>query len=279
VINPEFIGYLRLTVSPEAGEILSNAYNVLTQTGSVQHEFAITQFLGMADNDETATSIVYIENCLSESLADKLGEHGVVFSERALPLMTAVLEACSSIDSYGDPETIYNICGSDGTPEEKLSEIMELFSPYKWSDFLPVIESVTPDLITAISGLLRERAERAIMLEEDFRPTELVVPIEEIRRRTYAYTASKPYLQIRTLIREGTPLGLDIELYTQLCKEYLTNLPPATLVPELIGIALASNLLKDDLKAAIKEQIETFHGNINVVTQANIVLSKEAYHE
>jgi len=272
VINNDFIGFLRLIVSPEAGEVYSNAYNILTQTGETKHEFAITQYIATADNDDTSTSIAFIEQALALSLADRLGDHGILLADQSLPLMTELLNACSSIDSYGDPETIYNICVSDDTPEVKLCEIMEFFSPHTWVEYFPIIATVSPDFIKAITALLRERAEVAM---EEIPDVDLVARLPDIRDRTLSYTAGKPDLQILRLIREGMPLGLDMELYVAACKELLSTMAPMRLIPELVAIANASVLLKEDLAAGIREQIESLYGNLTLVTQANIALSRE----
>ena len=281
MINNDLVGYLRLVVAPEAGDIYIDAYRVLTQTGSTAHEFAIEQYLHDADNMDTSTVLAFIEKALVENLEDRLGEQGVQINEHrnnpALSELSAMVEALASIDSYGDPETIYNICMDETeNAESKLCQILTFFTPFTIADYIPLIVSVNIDLIHTISDLLRVDAADAMDSEYASELLNLKTPIEEIRERTTAYINERPGLLLSTLLQQSTPLGLSVDVYIELCRDSLVTLSPRAIIPELIALTYASDTPTNEVKSVIIEQIQTLIGDYDAITQANIVLSKEA---
>lgn len=262
--------YLKGVITPEAAAVFIDAANLLTAIDDPRHETAIDQILSLVDDAEDATTIMNIEQVLTQLLLSHLQDHGITIIEPNLAVLTSMVEAIVSLDQYGDPLLIVQSCDAGESPEVILSEILALKTQYGWADYLGIIGSVNQSLITRIRDNAQTQADN--LDQENEEPENPLLP--EIRVRLKRFLVDHPSIMIRDMIAEGMPLGLGLETYVSEKHSVLSNLPPEAAAIELVGMAYASSLLVDQIKPAINEQMEGIFAEVSQLTKAEVTLRK-----
>lgn len=272
MLNNDLSDFLGKIISPEAVDIILNAYDTLSQTGEIKHEFAIEQIMQMEGLADNSTTVASIEEAVKNTLEDRLSSYGVLLIETDLIYAPEILNGLSLVTEYGDPMTIYTLISDTEDYEACFCDIMQLVTPFHSDVLITKVQKIDPALVTRLHDIIVEQINTS-SIDEDNQKDELL--LNPIRARLMPFVAIHPNCLILQLLRASTPLGLDCSIYTENIRDIIVNRNVDEIVIELIGLALASNSSNNDLKLTVKTQIDSLFTTVDELTKATIALSKE----
>jgi hypothetical protein len=273
-VNPVLKQFLNMMCTPERADMLSDIADYLTELGDDTHEFAVNNILARFDNEDPSVSVADVEGSLRTIVADLLQSHGVLLNDLDLPYIAGLLKTIMGIPMYGDPVSLLKIVESDSPPECMLAEMTEYFTEYDWTSVCMVIGEVKYTLIEEIREVLKKNIDSmtvndAMSLDQ---AEAQFHALEEIRNRTRVVIGERTDTILQNMLKEGIPLGLEIDHYIDECRSQLETLEPEDLANELIVLVYGSNTDGGLIQETIKEQLDAIVGNSGLMTKATIAV-------
>lgn len=230
--------YLDVTATPEQRAVCLDACRTLAEAGLTDHEFLIDQELAVAESYDGDFLIHLQDELLKPILVNVLREFGVRLSEEAtLAQFTDVLKALHALDNYEDRQSVLGYCESNDGAEAALADILELLGAYHSTEYLTVLDYVSPSTLERIAEIC-SRTDVEILAAN----MEALAPLQ-IRVTKYLRLPEMQELKdsvFRQALTDGLRLGLSMDLLIAPYRAQLDALPPPQLLLELVGFALAS---------------------------------------
>lgn len=255
-MSEEFNKIMLRFTTPENAEILNQAYDLLTDLNSTEHQSAINSTFMIADDLDGPSILTSVDAILFDELEHYLEQHQVFTNVERIEQLFPFVYTLATFDSYGDPVTIMDIIKANDTPEDVLIDLLPLFDIVDQDEYRGYLESVGPELIDKMTQIMEFRSDALIaegFLDEG---DGLLVTMDIIRTRVRAYVAANPGSLIASIIADGYPLGLSIDDYLKDSKAFLLTLSASELITQLTGVVLASDVVDDRIVITIKQLTE-----------------------
>lgn len=263
--------YLDKLVTPEQRAVCLDACNTLLLAGIDDHAFLLEQDMAMAEDFDGDFLLGIVNGTLGPIYKNILAQFGVRLVEDAtLVQATDVLKALHGVDNYDDQETMLGYC--DGTDGEVaiLADILSLIGSYHSTDYLTILDYVSPSLIERIAALCTKE-------NVDELPADAIVERCRVRLRKFLQLAPMqaiPEPLAIDAVDDGARLGTPLDLLIEPWRTRLEELPPAILAGELVGFALASDLDNALIHSAISQQVDHFQFPMARVTAIDVAVQK-----
>lgn len=249
--------YLSHNVSPERFQLFNDAYGLLLRTEDQSFSDRLDTIMQLADERGDTLTVLDLEICFRTYLEAAIIAHGIELDDDSVSYTVPILKTLLELENYDDPEVVKStlIDDEDGTPEIIMGKLIELITNMPWTDFLPIIEKVSPSLITRIEEIMEGRSDVFDLKGEDY---EFSITPYIVRLKQFKAIHPESGVLLSKLFEQGYKLGSAPDTYIEEVLEELDDLPKEKLLPELVALVLASNVSNDDLGEMCNETIEEF---------------------
>lgn len=260
---------LQAKVSPERGEILLKAAQLIEDMGLHNHWLEIENILSLEESIDPFQMVNDIEYVLYEGVRVTLNNFSIFTSSNDLALLISVIEGITLVEEYEDFDTVLAICDSDQSDEEILADLLALVTEYAAEDYLLILDTVSNRLISRIATLFAEE-------EDDEAPYDEEYSVPHIVRRLKGHIGDGEYL-VTEEIRQGMPLGLEPALvFGRIESGLLETLSVKQASGELLAAALATNVPDEEVVKTATDQAEELFDDVNFLSDVNLTLAEMA---
>ena len=146
--------YLETHATPEQKQVCMAGCQSLADAGVTDHVDILSDEIAAIDSQSPITDdlmLSIIHSVLIPMHRNALGEFGIVLSaDVTLLVITDILNGIRALGNYGDPATLNSLCDAPEGPEAALADMLELVGAFTAAEYLPVLETVNPQLLDRI---------------------------------------------------------------------------------------------------------------------------------
>lgn len=264
--------YLETHATPEQKQVCMAGCQSLADAGVTDHVDILSDEIAAIDSQSPITDdlmLSIIHSVLIPMHRNALGEFGIVLSaDVTLLVITDILNGIRALGNYGDPATLNSLCDAPEGPEAALADMLELVGAFTAAEYLPVLETVNPQLLDRIEQLTTGT-------EALDQPEQQAVALA--RSRTLKLFAVLGAEQTQGLlafqyINDGGRLGTYAHDLLAQFREPLAALPPAALAANLLALVLITQTPYDFILSTVKHELAHITSDMDVisVTIANV---------
>ena len=271
--------YLEATATPEQRAVCLDACQSLVEAGITDHSFLIEQELAVADSYDGDFLIHLQEETLKPIYVNILREFGVRLTEEAtLARHVDVLKALHALDNYEDQQSLLGFCESNDGAEAALADILQLLGAYDSTEYLMVLDFVSPALLDRIVEICTAESTEAL-------PTNEIVAVAQQRVTKYLTLPEAKDLDehsvFRTALTDGLRLGLSMDDLIAPYRSQLENITVPKLMLELVGFALASGNDDAFMRTVLTKELDYHHLSPDQILKLDVAIShllRQVFH-
>jgi len=259
--------------SPEFVTMIDEAHAIFDDYELPDFTFEFEQILGVADNIEPTDLNTQVYNLTRELQTQILHSH-LVFptTEATIPNLNNVLTGLMRIEQSEFIEEVLSICQNESNTTVAFCEIISLVGGYEIADIVASIEHVETSLIRKISELMSRRKETEFLNVIDHNTRADVLK----RYKDFCEDPIFPELPlVSRYFEEGAELGLAFETYVKYVRENLQSDKPDVIAREYLAAALVSCDVPKNPREVIKDKLNDFYTEIDVITPILISVDKQ----
>ncbi|MBE0438196.1 MAG: hypothetical protein IBX57_00320 [Gammaproteobacteria bacterium] len=254
--------YIREVTTEGNQQVITQACESLEKLGVVEHEDEILNLMSTKENLDSQSFILNIFNILTSYLSDSINAFGIELEDENVNLkgLTYILKGLLTLPDYGDPFSVQTILMKERSCTEKLVDILGEVHSEPWYFFAPLISTVSEELVFRVEKIIEKN------IGEEEEPHDLSI----YRERFKIHKEGKGLLKAEELIQEGIRLKTPICYIQELTDDYLNTLSKndVKLAVEIKGLVLISDTADDKVTAKVRELLEYYAEDINVLTKA-----------
>jgi len=267
IVNGDILEVLQEYFTVEKAASLHNATLFLT---SIADHNAITDIdatISIIDTLDKFDAKNRLEHAVVNRVNQHLIGHGVQMDvENNLDISVAVIEALHTLESWGDPYSIYGAISDPDTPEHAIADVTGLLTIYESYEVLPLLLEVNYMLIDTMREVIETNINN---LPPEYDNDEL----KQARERYLSKIPQTKDTFISSLIKTGFTLNLTFVDYLDALHDIEWNkLDVSQAVEELLYIGIGSNTPQNKLADVVLEAIETYTGNLDYIQKAKSII-------
>ncbi len=265
--------HIEQCIAPALGADYLAAFELTEQLNLDSDEFYSDLFMRDANNQVENINAVIHDAVMSDIYA-VLTTHGVGVSlEAPLDRLLPILKFFTQIENTEFIDSVSDIVQDDGfNTNEKLAACINIVTGYSEEDLHDVLVDVPESVITGLNRYMESRRKNEDPIEEQDPAIhekyvkmlgQYIKIVQGNDMRCYQHASI-----------EGVELGLPLEYYWALYRDYLTTIPMEAMIYEMIGFCLISESFDKNPTTMIAPIIEKYYGSdIDKISQANIIIS------
>lgn len=264
--------HLRLTVPVDMFIEFNRAYDLLQAYDWTHVDDAYTDALVSSDGQYGVLSTDGLYNMTLEFLRTICTEHQVTLSEEArLQDYCVVLEFIKQVEYTEFVREAINLISSDEFNDtEKFCELMVLILGGHAVEYMEFVHYVSEAVINKIKEYFQAREATMEVIEEKPESTkEVYIQMETFGRAV----AGKDMMSYKFLMENEGAVGMPLQFYWTLHKDYLTMLSDEDLIYELIGFGMMAEGGLDDVIATVMALLNSVYNNIDHLTKLQNLLT------
>lgn len=257
--------YLDEVATPELKYTLEQAFALFERIELADYESSYEEILATETAQERGrvlSSVVELTRMLQKKI---LTEHGLTLtSEATVEIYNDVIEGILQLGNYEDASALMQMCAMDVPAAEILAELLSLVCQRNADELLVYIDSVENALIVAIQKMAQsadhEVVDAAAGVNSEY-VKRLVRFCDKIGTRNLTVIES---------LKTGIRPGLTFTVYADLIGRGLEAMKVEDAANELVAMALLSCDGSDNPKSVIKENLEHYVSNLDMLTKIDI---------
>lgn len=248
MIYEQIRNYLVQSASPELVQQFDDANELFEALDFDAHLDRFDQVIGETSGMGDDALIQGLISALDEMLHALLAAHGIEMVEQAITKdLVFVLKNLVALTTWEDRDTVRRVLESEGNAEEKLAELLALYSADNTERILLILESVNPSLLLTLRGVVGEEDE---VCNTDY--SELVTLIQQYESAKRVFSIPSCFLDRMTHSAGalGLPFRTYFERFLQAAHPYLGDEPSDNMIRSfaqelvLCGILSAEGIAK-----------------------------------
>lgn len=265
--------HLKQNVPTPLYDLYMAVFEITEQLGSDADEYFSNLFMmygsGLVDDINQD-----IHNAVMNEVYDVLSAHGIGVSLDAdLSKIEPILRFLVMIEDTEFTDEVMAIVENDLMDHgEKVAQCIEQVVGVPVEETLPILIDVPETVILSIKRYMEQRISTQPK-EDDYSAPVQADYIKQLAQYVKIVQGSEMRCYQHAQI-DGVELGLPIQYYWSLYREYLTSIPMEAMIYELIGFCLISDSHEKNPTETIGPIIESYYGSdIDKLTQANILIT------
>jgi hypothetical protein len=262
--------YLDVAASPEQRAVCMDACQTLVEAGITDHEFLIDQELAVADSYDGDFLIHLHEELLKPIYVNVLREFGVrLTAEATLAQHVDVLKAMHAVDNYDDQQALLGYCESNDGAEAALADILELLGAYHSTEYLTVLDFVSPSVLERIAEICTQEPDEPL-------PASALVDRARVRVTKFLGLAETADLKedsvFRQAVVDGLRFGLSMDDAVAPYRTQLSERPAPQLVQELVGFALSTGNDDAFMRTLLSKELDHYSLTPDLVLKMDVFI-------
>lgn len=269
--------FLNDNATPERYELLMDAQQLLTSTGSFDHEHEIEEYIAAQGDVENSTILMQIESVVLESLRHTTLNYHLVCRDvdSIIPYLT-LIKFLTYIETSIESDSILYYINDELDPMEQLLEWVEILQPENLTEISDLLLTVTSTLITNITEIHELRSDIE-PVEYDLEFHLRIKALKLLPHPALDKLIGIKLVRINTIKRVMTTEDLN-RLYSKLV--YAEDTIDSTITPyHIISLAIFSDSKTTSLAYQAKELTNLMYDNVvkvSTITHTIDVILKEA---
>ena len=265
--------HIQQCVAPALADDYLAAFELTEQLGLDSDEYFSDLFMRDAQNQIENINTAIHEAIMSD-VYGVLNAHGVGVSlEASLDRLLPILKFFVDIENTDFIDEIAVIVEDDSfNAGEKLAACINLVTGYSEDDLMDVLVDVPETVVKGIKLYVEKRRSNESPVEEQD-PGVHEKFVQQLAQYVKIVQGNEMRCYQHANI-DGVELGLPLEYYWALYRDYLTTIPMEAMIYELIGFCLISEAFDKNPMTVIIPIIEKYYGSdIDQISQATNLIS------